>query len=167
MKGRVHKLGDDINTDYIIAGKNKRDTYDPQVMAKHLFEDLDPTLYPRIKKGDIIVAGKNFGCGSSREAAPSVIQAAGISAIIAKSFGRIFFRNAINIGLPVLECDTSGIEDGDELEVDFSKGVIINHRKRTTLPAKKPPQAILSILREGGLVNYLRNHICNKGASTP
>ncbi len=158
MKGRVHRLGDDINTDYIIAGKNKRDTYDPEVMAKHLFEDLDPTLYGRIKKGDIIVAGKNFGCGSSREAAPAVIKAAGINAVIAKSFGRIFFRNALNIGLPVLECDTSEIDDGDEVEVDFNNGVIKNKTKAVTIPCRKLSQAIISIFQEGGLVNYLRKY---------
>jgi 3-isopropylmalate/(R)-2-methylmalate dehydratase small subunit len=158
MNGRVHRVGDDINTDLIIASKNKRDSYDPKVMAVHLFEDLDPEFYSRIKQGDIIVAGKNFGCGSSREHAAHVIKAAGISAVLAKSFARIFFRNAINIGLPLLECDTDAIEEGDELSINLIEGVIKNITKESELRFNELPPAIASIFDEGGLVEYLKKY---------
>ncbi|MBN1827591.1 MAG: 3-isopropylmalate dehydratase small subunit [Deltaproteobacteria bacterium] len=158
MKGTAHKIGDDINTDYIIAGKHKRDTFDAALMAPHLFEDLDPGLASRIKPGDIIVAGKNFGCGSSREAAPMVIQAAGVSAVLAPSFARIFFRNAINIGLPLLQCDTSAIDDGDLLEIDIAGGVIRDKTHKKDISFKKLPEAMSAIFREGGLVPYLKKH---------
>lgn len=155
MEGFARRVGDDINTDLIIASKHKRDTYDPKLMCTHLLEDLDPTFYSRIKDGDILVAGKNFGCGSSREHAAHVIKAAGISAVLAKSFARIFFRNAINIGLPLLECNTDGIEEGDSLVINLKAGTVkdLNNGKELTFGSLAP--AIEGIFREGGLVNYL------------
>lgn len=129
IRGKAHKFGDDINTDYIISGKYKFKSLDFNEMSKHLFEDLDPEFYKKITPGDIIVAGKNFGCGSSREQAPLVIKHAGISLVIAKSFARIFYRNSINVGLPLLEADTDQIDQGDELEVGLFNGKIFNKTK--------------------------------------
>lgn len=155
MNGYARRVGDDINTDLIIASKHKRDTYDPKIMCVHLLEDLDPAFYSRIKDGDIIVAGKNFGCGSSREHAAHVIKAAGISAVLAKSFARIFFRNAINIGLPLIECNTDEIEEGHSLVIDLKNGTVedLNNGKKLTFGSISP--AIEGIFNEGGLVNYL------------
>jgi len=155
IDGFARKVGDDINTDLIISSKHKRDSYDPKVMCTHLFEDLDPAFYSRILEGDILVAGSNFGCGSSREHAAHVIKVAGISAVLAKSFARIFFRNAINIGLPLLECDTDGIAEGDRLVIDLKNGTItdINTNQKMTFGSLSP--AIEGIFQEGGLVNYL------------
>ncbi|MDW7669596.1 MAG: 3-isopropylmalate dehydratase small subunit [Bacillota bacterium] len=154
----VHKVGDDINTDLIIASKNKRDTYDPKLMAVHLLEDLDPDFYSRVKVGDVIVAGNNFGCGSSREHAAHVIKAAGISAVIAKSFARIFYRNAINIGLPLIEVDTDSIEEGDEVKINLSEGKLENLTKDEIKKFNQLPKAISEIFKEGGLVNYLKKY---------
>ncbi len=131
MKGKAHRFGDDVNTDYIISGRHKFKTLDMDELAKHVMEDLDPHFHKRLKKGDFIVAGKNFGCGSSREQAPLALKHAGVSAVLARSFARIFFRNAVNSGMPALVCDTSGIEDGDELEVDLGAGVVLNLTKGT------------------------------------
>lgn len=154
----VHKVGDDINTDLIIASKNKRDTYDPKLMAVHLLEDLDPDFYSRVKEGDVIVAGYNFGCGSSREHAAHVIKAAGISAVVAKSFARIFYRNAINIGLPLIEVDTDSIEEGDEVNINLSEGKLENLTKDEIKKFNQLPEAISEIFKEGGLVNYLKKY---------
>lgn len=140
LQGKAHKFGDDVNTDYIISGKYKFKTLDMRELAKHVMEDLDPDFYQKINAGDFIVAGRNFGCGSSREQAPLAIKYAGISAVLAKSFARIFFRNAINTGLPVVECDTDRIEPGDELVVDLSTGVITNKTKGLTIAAKPLPR---------------------------
>lgn len=155
MTGHVHKVGNDINTDLIIAGKNKRDSYDPKTICTHLLEDYDPEFYSRIKPGDIIVAGKNFGCGSSREHAAHVIKMAGISAVLAKSFARIFFRNSINIGLPLIECDTEKINNNDRLSIDLIKGIIINETTGERISFSRLPPAIAGIFDEGGLINYL------------
>ncbi|HPU44199.1 MAG TPA: 3-isopropylmalate dehydratase small subunit [Dictyoglomaceae bacterium] len=158
IKGKVHKFGDDINTDYIISGKYKFKSLDFVEMSKHLFEDLDPNFYKKITPGDIIVAGKNFGCGSSREQAPLVIKYAGIGLVIAKSFARIFYRNSINVGLPLLEADTDEIDNGDELEVDLFKGKIYNKTKDKTIYSKSTfPEIMVNILQAGGLVEYLKN----------
>lgn len=154
-EGRAHKIGDDINTDLIISSKHKRDSYDPKLMCTHLFEDLDPGLYSRIRQGDILVAGKNFGCGSSREHAAHVIREAGISCVLAKSFARIFFRNAINIGLPLIECNTDNIENGDRLVVDMKAGTVVNLENGKEMKFGSLSPAIEGIFREGGLVNYL------------
>ncbi|RDV84088.1 3-isopropylmalate dehydratase small subunit [Ammonifex thiophilus] len=158
MRGRAHKFGDDINTDYIISGKYKFKTLDMDELARHVMEDLDPDFYHKIRPGDFIVAGWNFGCGSSREQAPLVIKHARIGAVLAKSFARIFFRNAINTGLPVVECDTDQIEAGDELEVDLARGVVENLTKGVSIPIKPLPPVMLRILEDGGLIAHFQKH---------
>lgn len=157
LKGRAIKLGDNINTDYIIAGKYTK-TLDYEFLAQHLFEDLDPTLVKRIRKGDLLVAGKNFGCGSSREQAAIAIKYAGIGAVLAKSFARIFFRNAINLGLPAIICDTDKIEEGDELILDLEKLVVNNLTKFLTIPVTPLSKVMRDILMEGGLIPYLKKY---------
>ncbi|HDN83863.1 MAG TPA: 3-isopropylmalate dehydratase small subunit, partial [Candidatus Altiarchaeales archaeon] len=157
FRGKAWKFGDDINTDYIISGKYKFKTLDNRELAKHLMEDIDPEFSKKISPGDFIVAGKNFGCGSSREQAPLAIKYAGISAVIAKSFARIFFRNAINVGLPVLESkDTDRIDNLDELEVDVLNGTIRNLSKGIELKANPLPEFMVSILKDGGLVEHFK-----------
>ena len=158
LRGRAHKFGDDVNTDYIISGKYKFKTLDMSELARHVFEDIDPNFVKRLKPGDFVVAGRNFGCGSSREQAPLALKHAGVGAVLAKSFARIFFRNAINTGLPVVECDTDGIEDGDELEVDLERGVVRNLTKGTEIPVRPLPKVMLRILQDGGLVEHIRKH---------
>lgn len=158
LKGKVHRFGSDVNTDYIISGKYKFKTLDMNELAKHVMEDLDPDFYSKIEQGDFIVADSNFGCGSSREQAPLAIKYAGIGAVIAISFARIFYRNAINIGLPVIECDTSGIEAGDQLEVDLKKGVIRNLTKDQVIRVKPLPDVMIKILNDGGLVGHFRKY---------
>ncbi len=159
LTGKAHKFGDDINTDYIISGKYKFKTLDEKEMAKHIMEDIDPEFYKKISLGDFIVAGKNFGCGSSREQAPLAIKAAGISAVIAESFARIFFRNSINIGLPAIECKDSGtIVSGDKLEVDLNKGVIFNKTKKSELKIIPLPKVMIKILNDGGLAAHFRKY---------
>ncbi|RKO66988.1 3-isopropylmalate dehydratase small subunit [Desulfofundulus salinus] len=158
LQGKAHKFGDDVNTDYIISGKYKFKTLDMQELAKHVMEDLDPDFYHKINAGDFIVAGRNFGCGSSREQAPLAIKHARISAVLAKSFARIFYRNAINTGLPVVECDTDQIDPGDELVVDLSSGVITNKTKGITIAAKPLPPVMIKILNDGGLVAHFRKY---------
>ncbi len=158
LKGTAHKFGDDINTDYIISGKYKFKTLDMNELAKHVMEDVDPNFYQKIKPGDFIVAGKNFGCGSSREQAPRALLAAGIRGILAQSFARIFFRNAINCGLLVLECDTSKIQDKEELEIDPLAGKVFNLSQGTVIETRPLPQVMIDILNEGGLVNYFKKY---------
>jgi len=158
LKGKAHKFGDNINTDYIISGRYKFATLDMKELSKHLMEDLDPDFYGKISAGDFIVGGINFGCGSSREQAPLVIKHAGLSAVLAKSFARIFFRNAINTGLPVVECDTDKIEAGDQLEVDLGAGKIKNLSKGITLDIKPLPPVMLKIINDGGLVEHFKRH---------
>lgn len=154
--GIAHKLGDNVNTDYIIPVKRKRDTLDMKELSRYLFEDIDPLLSSRIKEGDYIVAGSNFGCGSSREAAPLVILNAGVKAVIAKSFARIFFRNAISTGLILFECDTDGISDGDELKLMLEKAQLVNISTNQIYTGETLPQVMIDILKEGGLVKYLQ-----------
>lgn len=158
LKGKAHVYGDDLNTDYIISGKYKFKTLDMKELARHCMEDIDPEFAQRVRPGDFIVAGGNFGCGSSREQAPLVIKHAGVSAVLARSFARIFFRNAINKGLPVVECDTSGIRNGDDLEVDLGKGRVTNITRGTTVDIVPLPEVMMDILREGGLTEYLKIH---------
>ena len=160
LKGKAHKFGDDINTDYIISGKYKFKTLDMKELATHLMEDIDPDFYKKVKEGDLIVGGKNFGCGSSREQAPLVIKHAGIPAVVARSFARIFFRNAVNVGLVLVEADTDGIESGDELELDVEKGKVINLTKNVTVKSSILPDFMLKIIKAGGVVNYIKK---NKG----
>ncbi len=160
LKGNTHKFGDDINTDYIISGKYKFKTLDMKELSTHLMEDIDPEFYKKIKPGDFMVGGKNFGCGSSREQAPLVIKHAGIPVVIAKSFARIFFRNGINVGLVLIEADTDGIDAGDVVEADVEKGELKNVTKGTVLKSSVLPDFMLKIIKSGGVVNYIKK---NKG----
>ncbi|MBQ6219557.1 MAG: 3-isopropylmalate dehydratase small subunit [Methanosphaera sp.] len=156
IKGKVWKFRDCIDTDVIIAGRYLR-TFNPEDLAEHVMEAEDPTFSQKVQKGDIIVAGENFGCGSSREQAPVAIKTAGISVVIAKSFARIFYRNAINIGLPVITADLD-VNEGDIVEIDIEKGVISNLTNNKTVKIKPFDPAMLDILENGGLVNqYLNN----------
>ena len=158
LKGRAFKFGDSISTDHIIPGRYAHIRSNLPELAKHVLEDADPTFVSRVKEGDFIVAGNNFGLGSSREHAPLVIKMAGVSAILAKSVARIFFRNAINLGLPVLICDTDSIDDGDELEVDLSTGTIRDVTNGRELTSGRIPEVMLRILDEGGLIPYIKKH---------
>ena len=156
-KGKAHKFGNDVNTDEIIPARYLNTT-DPQELAKHCMEGIDPKFIKRMKSGDIIVAGKNFGCGSSREHAPLAIKAAGIIAVVARSYARIFFRNAINIGLPLFVCEeVDRVDDGDFIEINFEIGEIRDKTKDIFLRAKPLPNFIKKILEKGGLVNFLRS----------
>ena len=157
-EGIAHVFGDHINTDYIIAGKYKSRTTDLDEMAKYLMEDIRPGFFNEIAPGDFIVGGINFGCGSSRETAPWVIKKAGIAAVLAKGFARIFFRNAINIGLPVVRVDTGGIREGDRLRVDLGKGAIENLTQGGRLTTQPLPSFMQRILDAGGMENYFKIH---------
>jgi len=158
INGKVHKFGDDINTDYIISGRYKFKTLDMNELATHIFEDIDPDFYKKLSPGDFIVAGNNFGCGSSREQAVLALKHAKIGAIIAKSFARIFFRNGINVGLILIEADTDRISQNDELEIDLVNGKIVNKTKNETIEIKPLPEFLLNIIKEGGVINYLKKH---------
>ncbi len=155
-KGRVHKYGDNVDTDVIIPARHLN-TQDHKELAKHCMEDIDAEFVNKVKPGDIIVAGSNFGCGSSREHAPAAIKASGISCVIAGTFARIFYRNAINIGLPILECPEASIkiENGDEAEIDFNTGEITNLSKKETYRAMAFPDFIKEIMADGGLMNNI------------
>jgi len=157
LRGFVHKYGDHIDTDVIIPARMLNNP-DPKFLAQHCMEDIDPGFVKRVRPGDILVGGLNFGCGSSREHAPVAIKAAGISCVIAKNFARIFFRNAINIGLPVLECPEAvdDTESGDELSVDLDTGAILNLRSGKTYTAAPFPPFMQQIIDAGGLVNSIR-----------
>ncbi len=158
LKGRALKLGDNITTDHIIPGRYAHLRSNLPELAKHVLEDADPNFASRVKAGDFIVAGDNFGLGSSREHAPLVIKMAGVRAILAKSVARIFFRNAINLGLPVLICNTDKINDGDELEVDLKAGTIKDITNGSRLTSGKIPDIMLGILDEGGLIPYIQKY---------
>jgi len=158
-KARKFKQNDDINTDYIISGRYKFKIQDPNELAKHVMEDLDPDFATkRLEKGDFIVAGRNFGCGSSREQAPMSIKYAGVSAVIAKSFARIFYRNSFNLGLPAIEADTDSIDEGDEIEVDLNAGLIKNKTKNQELKIAPLPKTMQTLLADGGLVEHFKKH---------
>ena len=154
--GRVFKYGDNVDTDVIIPARYLNSS-DPKELAAHCMEDIDKEFVNQVKSGDLIVADKNFGCGSSREHAPIAIKAAGVSCVIAETFARIFYRNAINIGLPIIECPAAakGIEAGDEVEVDFDTGVITNVTKGTTFQGQAFPEFMQKIIKAEGLVNYI------------
>jgi len=159
LRGRAFKFGDDINTDEIIPARYLN-TSDPKELAKHVMEDADPEFPKKVQKGDVIVAGKNFGCGSSREHAPIAIKAAGVSAVIAKSFARIFYRNAINIGLPIFESpEAVEVEEGDEVEINPETGVIKNLTKGTEYKATPIPPDIRKIMEAGGLMEYAKQKL--------
>ena len=155
-KGTVFKFGDNVDTDVIIPARYLNSS-DPAELAQHCMEDIDKDIVNKVKKGDIIVAEKNFGCGSSREHAPISIKAAGVSCVIAETFARIFYRNAINIGLPIIECPeaSKGIEAGDEVEVNFDTGIITNVTKGTTFKGQAVPEFMQKIIAAEGLVNYI------------
>jgi 3-isopropylmalate/(R)-2-methylmalate dehydratase small subunit len=158
LAGSAFKFGDGISTDHIIPGRYANLRSNLPELAKHAMEDADPAFTSRVKSGDFIIAGNNFGLGSSREHAPLVIKMAGVSAILAKSVARIFFRNAINLGLPVLLCNTDEINDGDELEVDLKAGTVRDITNGNQLTFSKIPEIMLNILNEGGLLPYMQKH---------
>ncbi|MBQ5317650.1 MAG: 3-isopropylmalate dehydratase small subunit [Oscillospiraceae bacterium] len=155
--GKVHKYGDNVDTDVIIPARYLNSA-DPKELATHCMEDIDKDFVNKVADGDIMVANLNFGCGSSREHAPIAIKASGISCVIASTFARIFYRNAINIGLPILECDEAakGIDAGDEVEIDFDTGVITNKTKNQTYQAQPFPEFMKGIINAGGLLNSLK-----------
>lgn len=154
--GTVHKYGDNVDTDVIIPARYLNSS-DGKELAKHCMEDIDKEFVHKVKTGDIMVANKNFGCGSSREHAPLAIKEAGISCVIAETFARIFYRNAINIGLPIIECPEAakGIEAGDEVEVDFDSGMIYNKTKNTSFQGQPFPEFMQKIIQAEGLMNYI------------
>ena len=157
IKGRVHKLGNDVNTDDIISAKYLAST-DAKVLGAHCLEAIKPDFSKQVKSGDIIVAGKNFGCGSSREHAPLAIKGCGIKAVVARSFAAIFFRNAINIGLPFLECaDINKIQDGDILEIDLINGIIKNLNSKDTFHTAPFPEFLQNIIKAGGLIEWIKS----------
>ncbi|HEX9093701.1 MAG TPA: 3-isopropylmalate dehydratase [Coriobacteriia bacterium] len=159
IRARAFKYGDDINTDYIISGKYKFKSADMEAMAVHAMEELDPHYHEKVKpNGGFLVAGANFGMGSSREQAPLVLIHSNTRAVLAKSFARIFFRNAINTGLPVVECDTDLIDVGDELEVDLEAGVVRDLTKGTEIPFPPLPPVMATLLADGGLVEHFKKH---------
>ncbi|MBN1188213.1 MAG: 3-isopropylmalate dehydratase small subunit [Dehalococcoidales bacterium] len=158
LKGKVFKFGDNISTDLIVPGRLAGLRSNLPELAKHVLEDADPGFASRVKPGDFVVGGNNFGLGSSREHAPLVIKMAGVSAVLAKSVARIFFRNSINQGLPVLICDTSQIDDGDTLEVDLAAGTIRDLSKGIDLTFGKIPPVMLNILNQGGLLPYIKKY---------
>lgn len=160
LTGKVHKFGSDVDTDAIIPARYLN-TSDPAELAKHCMEDADPTFPSQVVQDDIIAADKNFGCGSSREHAPIAIKAAGVSCVIARSFARIFYRNSINIGLPILECPQciDEVISGDQLEVDLVKGEIKNLSRGRTYLAEPFPGFMQDIIDKGGLINYVKEKV--------
>ena len=160
IEGRARLLGSDINTDYIIASARKRDTLDESILKRYLLEAVDPGFAATVRDGDLLVAGRNFGCGSAMEIAATVILAAGIRAVLAESFSRTFFRNAINNGLVPVQCDTAEIAEGDRVAVRLADGTLeVEDRSRGTTAVAAPlPGIMLAILEHGGLVPYIRHH---------
>ena len=159
ITGKSIKLGDNINTDFIISGRYKFAITDMKELAKHIMEDIDPAFASKIVPGkSIIVAGNNFGMGSSREQAPLVIKEAGITAVLSSKFARIFYRNSFNIGLPLIETDTSRIDESDELYIDLDKGVVKDLTKQIELKIQPFPDFMQCLLKEGGIVNYYKKH---------
>lgn len=165
IKGRVHRFGSNIDTDVIIPARYLTTT-DPAELAKHCMEAIDPDFVSRVKAGDLIVAGENFGSGSSREHAPIAIKEAGVSCVVAKTFARIFYRNAINVGLPIVECPeiVDATEEGDEVEVDLTSGRVTNTTKGKAAQAKPFPDFMRDLLSAGGLVPYLREKLTGERA---
>jgi 3-isopropylmalate/(R)-2-methylmalate dehydratase small subunit len=161
-KGKAWKYGDNVNTDVIFAGKYTYTLMEPGEMAKHALEDLDPQFAQNVRPGDVIVAGKNFGCGSSREQAAACLRYAGIQAVVAKSFARIYFRNAINLGLPVLQCPEAvdAVESGDEIEVDFARGEILTAKGTFKFPPL--PESVIGIIEAGGLIEYTKKKLAKQ-----
>jgi 3-isopropylmalate/(R)-2-methylmalate dehydratase small subunit len=158
LQGKAWKFGDDISTDLIAPGRLFHLRSNLEELAKHVLEDADPEFARKMSKGDFVVAGKNFGLGSSREHAPTIMRIAGISAVLAKSFARIFYRNAINVGLPPVQCDTDKIDEDDELEVDLERGEVINRTKGIQLTFSPFPSIMRKILNDGGLLSHIQKH---------
>lgn len=160
IQGKAWKFGNDVDTDAIIPARYLNTT-DPIELASHCMEDADPDFASKVKPGEILAAGKNFGCGSSREHAPIAIKAAGVSCVIAHSFARIFYRNSFNMGLPILECPEGAerIETGDELEIDLDSGAIINHSKGETYHAQAIPPFMQKLIAAGGLIEYVQEQM--------
>lgn len=157
LEGRAHRFkpNDDINTDYIISGRYKFKISDMNELAKHVMEDISPAFASEVRDGDMIVAGRNFGCGSSREQAPRALKAAGVAAVVAKSFARIFYRNSFNIGLPLVVCDTDWISDGEMLTVDFEKGEVTGAGSSEPRSFTPLPRTMQILLLDGGLIPHL------------
>ena len=157
--GTVHKYGDNVDTDVIIPARYLNSS-DAKELAAKCMVDIDPDFVNRVKPGDIIVANKNFGCGSSREHAPLAIKTAGISCVIAETFARIFYRNAINIGLPIIECEQAAkeIEAGDDVEIDFDTGIITDHTRGTSYQGQAFPEFMQKLIHAGGLMNYINTN---------
>mgnify|MGYP000440003847 FL=1 len=158
LKGKAWKFPDNISTDHIAPGRLFHLRSNLPEFAKHVLEDADPEFASKVQKGDFVVAGSNFGLGSSREHAPQIIKLSGVSAVIAKSFARIFYRNAINIGLLLLECDTDGIDAQDEIEVDVREGVIKNLTKNTEIKFKPLPEVMIKLQQDGGLIEHIKKY---------
>jgi len=156
--GKAFKFGDDISTDHIAPGRLFHLRSDLPEFAKHVLEDADPDFASKMDKGDFVVAGNNFGLGSSREHAPQIIKIAGVGAVLAKSFARIFYRNAINIGLLLIECDTDKIDAGDELEIDIKQGFVHNITKEIKIEITPLPDVMIKLLNEGGLIEHIKKH---------
>lgn len=168
IKGRVWKLGDDIDTDVIIPARYLN-SFKPVELARHCLVDLDPEFPHRIKPGDILVAGRNFGCGSSREHAPLALKAAGVACVVAESFARIFYRNAVNIGLPILECPEAAARtrEGDTLAIDLNRGLVTNLNRGESYQAIPFPPFMQEIMAAGGLINYVRRKVKDNAQGNP
>ncbi|MEA2029657.1 MAG: 3-isopropylmalate dehydratase small subunit [Campylobacterota bacterium] len=165
MEGKVWKFGENIDTDLIIAARYLN-TSEPSELAKYVMEDADPDFVSKMQVGDIIVAGENFGCGSSREHAPIALKAAGVSAVIAPTFARIFYRNAFNMGLPIFELPQSNeIDEGDEVKIDMSSGEVINITKGKSYKFTPIPEFMQELVQAGGLINFAKNEISNQSRS--
>ena len=158
LTGNAFKFGDNISTDHIAPGRLFHLRSNLPELAKHVLEDADSEFASKMKKGDFVVAGNNFGLGSSREHAPQIIKIAGVGAVLAKSFARIFYRNAINIGLLLIECDTDRINAGDELEIDIKEGFVYNKTQNVKLPFPPLPDVMIKLLNEGGLIEHIKKH---------
>ncbi len=158
LKGRAFKFGDNISTDHIVPGRLAHLRSNLPELAKHVLEDADAEFAAKVQPGDFVVGGSNFGLGSSREHAPLVIKMAGVGAVLAKSFARIFYRNAINRGLPVLICDTDKIKEGDQLEIDMASGTVNNLSSGEKITFKPIPEFMLNILNHGGIMPYITRH---------
>jgi len=158
LRGAAHVLGDSISTDVIAPGRLFHLRSNLPELAKHLLEDVEPDFVRKVAPGDFLVAGRNFGLGSSREHAPTIVKLAGVAAVLAKSFARIFFRNAINLGLPVLECDTSSVQEGDQLELNLEAGTVRNLTRGSTMTFPPLPAVMRRILADGGLAAHVKKH---------
>ena len=160
LTGVAHRFtpNDDINTDYIISGRYKFKIDDMNELAKHVMEDIDPGFSTKVRPGDFVIAGRNFGCGSSREQAPRALKAAGVGAVIAKSYARIFYRSSFNVGLPLVECDTDWIAGGETLSVDLDGGTVACHGTGKSAAIVRMPRTMQILLEDGGLIPHLKKH---------